>query len=90
MFTVKVCNPGSTLYFETAFVSTEALKNDLECLRFESQGHTHSIILHDFYSDSADLECFTKAQRVYLMNDQGKTIDVFRYTPKFTSESVGE
>ncbi|MDF0750299.1 hypothetical protein NLU14_08655 [Marinobacter sp. 71-i] len=78
MFTVKICNPGDTKYFETESIHHEVIDAG-ETLRFSAAGREHWWMLDDpRHGSSSDPHGIEKAERIYVMNESGKTVDIFR------------
>ena len=80
MFTVKVCSNGKSTYYETDAVEREVLKSGTIMLRFNAQNDERRIA---FAGVSGNIECHlpedaAMAERAYIMNDQGKTVEVIR------------
>ncbi|QDP66552.1 MAG: hypothetical protein Tp1111DCM1126091_58 [Prokaryotic dsDNA virus sp.] len=82
MFTVKVCNPGHTTYFTTTAVDHQVVECGFEYLSFFAENENKTIIIHPSESDDSNIPDFPTAERVYLINEQGKTVDIFRYNPR--------
>lgn len=80
MFTVKLCNQGQTLYYETDAFETEHLECGVMALRFSAQNDEKWVMFAGLSGDTGFRlpEGATKADRAYVMNDQGKTIEVIR------------
>lgn len=82
MFTVKVCNPGMTTYFTTTAVSQEVLEGGFECVRFYAENEDKRIIVYPANADETGKPDWATAERIYLINEQGKTVDIFKYNPR--------
>lgn len=79
MFTVKICNQGHNTYFETDAFTTEVLEAGTVALRFSAQNDEKCIMFAGVSGNMERLpEGASTAERAYIMNDQGKTIEVIR------------
>lgn len=79
MFTIKVCNQGTHTYFETDAVTQIVLEDGFISLRFKAQGEERDIIFWGLATGDKEIpEYLPSAERAYIMNDQGKTIDIIR------------
>lgn len=78
MFTVKVCNPRHTTYFTTTAVDHEKV-GDRDILGFYADGENKKILIYPENADETGLPNLPHAERVYLINEAGKTVDIFKY-----------
>lgn len=84
MFTVKVCNPGMTTYYETDAVSVEAIESGHQCVQFFAQGENRSMAIRNTRENPPESDNpvtsggIPLVNRIYLINDHGKTVDIFR------------
>lgn len=78
MFTVKVCSPGMTQYFETDGVREEKLHNGRTRISFYAQGENRDIMVAAKDEEPQQHDDFLVVSRIYLINDHGKTVDIFK------------
>lgn len=78
MLTVKICNPGATEYIQGDQVLVQALERGIN-VRVSTEPHFRDVLIPDYgvEIDSEDL----MGERVYILNDKGKTIDTIRQRP---------
>lgn len=79
MFTIKICNQGQSIYYETDAIDLESVEGGYCVLKFSAQNDERRI----FFRGVADHRIgfppdVAFAERAYIMNGEGKTIDVVK------------